>query len=204
MKKAKFLALALAGAITLMGAGYAAWSDSLTITSTVSTGYVDLYFISQNNNEITPSSNVITGSVTYTADTESELDANGNKHETTLQDNYDIATVTVGNMYPGSRATVNLKIKNNSTIPVKLTTDINSIQVTPPRGITINPVSVTYTPDNAQSPTTLLSSNVAGFKDKLIEEKTDITIIYEFVAGQDVIEETNYSFTVPLKFDQGV
>ncbi len=44
MKKTKFILLSLVAAMILMGAGYAAWSQSFTITSTVSTGelFVDI------------------------------------------------------------------------------------------------------------------------------------------------------------------
>ncbi|MCM1990232.1 hypothetical protein [Oceanirhabdus seepicola] len=44
MKKGKIIALALVGAITFMGAGYAAWQDSVTIESQVNTGSLDVRF----------------------------------------------------------------------------------------------------------------------------------------------------------------
>jgi hypothetical protein len=44
MKKGKVIALALAAAITSMGAGYAAWQDSVTIQSQVNTGSLDVRF----------------------------------------------------------------------------------------------------------------------------------------------------------------
>lgn len=44
MKKNKIIALALAAAITSMGAGYAAWQDSVTIQSQVKTGSLDVRF----------------------------------------------------------------------------------------------------------------------------------------------------------------
>jgi hypothetical protein len=42
LKKSKLIALALAGSITLMGAGYAAWQDSVQIRATVSTGHLNV------------------------------------------------------------------------------------------------------------------------------------------------------------------
>lgn len=44
MKKGKLIALALTAAITLTGAGYAAWQDKVTINSQVNTGNLDVQF----------------------------------------------------------------------------------------------------------------------------------------------------------------
>lgn len=70
MKKTKFLALTLVVAVMLMGAGYAWWSDTLVINSTVKTGIMDvnvqwanLHKPPYTNGEITHDEN----SVTFTA-----------------------------------------------------------------------------------------------------------------------------------------
>ena len=44
MKKSKIMAVALATAITVMGSGYAYWTQDLTITSTVDTGMLEVNF----------------------------------------------------------------------------------------------------------------------------------------------------------------
>lgn len=44
MRKYKFIALALVLAVMLMGAGYAYWTETLTISNTVSTGDLDVRF----------------------------------------------------------------------------------------------------------------------------------------------------------------
>lgn len=49
MKKNKIIAVALAGAIILMGAGYAAWQDNITIKTEVSTGNLDVQFCDFND-----------------------------------------------------------------------------------------------------------------------------------------------------------
>ncbi|MDD2505245.1 MAG: hypothetical protein PHF21_03095 [Bacilli bacterium] len=45
MKKSRLLALTLVVAVMLVGAGYAYWSEALTITSTVNTGELDVMFV---------------------------------------------------------------------------------------------------------------------------------------------------------------
>ena len=49
MRKPKFLALALVVAIMLMGAGYAQWTDVLTIENTVTTGDMNVEFVDQSS-----------------------------------------------------------------------------------------------------------------------------------------------------------
>jgi predicted ribosomally synthesized peptide with SipW-like signal peptide len=44
--KKKFLALTMASAVMLMGAGYAYWNDTLAIDNTVSTGEFNVKIVS--------------------------------------------------------------------------------------------------------------------------------------------------------------
>ena len=44
-EKTRFLVLSLAVAIMLMGAGYAYWTETLTISNTVTTGALELDFL---------------------------------------------------------------------------------------------------------------------------------------------------------------
>lgn len=124
MKKTRIMAFALVIAVMLMGAGYALWTDTLTIKNTVNTGHLNVDFISGS------------GTVTF----ENNTDANGlavasaDPVDFTVDDQ---ATITLKNLYPGAKATVTLKVKNNSTIPVKdgkfefTKTDADWLQITP-------------------------------------------------------------------------
>ncbi|SDJ94625.1 hypothetical protein [Natronincola ferrireducens] len=104
MKKTRFIALALIVAVALMGAGYAAWTDSIEINTTVNTGQLDVHFVDE---AILVLDDYVTGDVGYAQDGSGDND-------------WDIANVTFSNMYPGAVAKVTLKIANNSTIPVKM------------------------------------------------------------------------------------
>ncbi|WP_352420628.1 SipW-dependent-type signal peptide-containing protein [Proteiniborus sp.] len=97
MKRTKFLALALAVAVMLMGAGYAAWNETLVITNKVSTGNVDV--------------DMTSGSVNVTTD-------NLNNRTEEVEALEQQATITVTNLYPGAIAVATINVKNNSTIPV--------------------------------------------------------------------------------------
>lgn len=104
MKKTKLIALTLVVAIMMVGAGYAAWTDQLDINTTVNTGRLDLHFVDE---AVLNLADHVTGNVGY------EKDGSGDN-------DWDIANVTLSNLYPGAVAKVTLKIQNNSTIPVKM------------------------------------------------------------------------------------
>jgi len=109
MKRTKFLILALVVAIMMLGAGYAAWTDTLTITSTVETGTLDFELgdtaqinVYRNGNGDPEDPAVVPREASY-----NRIDEN-------------TATVTITNLYPGARAVVTIPYTNLSTIPVKV------------------------------------------------------------------------------------
>ncbi|MGF3105780.1 SipW-dependent-type signal peptide-containing protein [Rossellomorea sp. DUT-2] len=99
MKGTKLIAGALVSGMMLTGAGYAYWTDQVTVANTVSTGEFEVGFVNEggypkifgHTNEA-----YLTKSIT---------------HDPT------ITSVTVGNMYPGSYVRYETKIKNNGSIP---------------------------------------------------------------------------------------
>jgi len=105
MKKTKFLALVLVVAIMMMGAGYAAWQETLTINHTVSTGNVDVDLA--NGNIVVYSTEDAT---TPDGLTNRKAEVVGNEQE---------ATVRLTNLYPGAKVVATIPVTNNSTIPVK-------------------------------------------------------------------------------------
>jgi predicted ribosomally synthesized peptide with SipW-like signal peptide len=100
MKKTKVIALVLCAAIMLMGAGYAYWSDTLTINNTVATGEFKVEFI---DDQFYPKIFGASGE-TYTT-------------KTIVQNDAKTTTVEIGNMYPGRNIRYELKIQNNGTVP---------------------------------------------------------------------------------------
>lgn len=142
MKK-KFLALTMASAVMLMGAGYAYWTDTLNITNTVSTGKFDVMITDAHTGGGTSRAEMIetngTKSLAPGVDLESNSNAilNGSTVEWgnyVYSDSYigehqgtaecvatdfgpKSVTASVGNLYPGAGGNLYITIKNNGTIP---------------------------------------------------------------------------------------
>ena len=106
MKKTKVIALVLCVAIMLMGAGYAAWTDTLNVSTTVNTGDLDVEFVDLPGETELTLPIYTTGHVAYSQDLVSE---------------WDVATTTIDNVYPGGSFSMRYKMINSGTIPVKLT-----------------------------------------------------------------------------------
>lgn len=106
MKRTRILALVLAVAVMMMGAGYAAWTDTLTITHTVSTGELDVMFGD--------------GTVDFQADNDGVAEGTGFVTTDANDVNSSTATVTLSNLYPGAVATVTIPVENIGSIPAKL------------------------------------------------------------------------------------
>ncbi|WP_286724922.1 hypothetical protein [Pelotomaculum sp. PtaB.Bin117] len=111
MKNVKLLSLVMVVALVLMGAAYAAWSEDITINGNVQTGYLDTVFTAAASND--------TGT---TVDPGKTIDAGRTEVPTVIgADGVKDFEVAVTNGYPGYNATVDYTIKNNGTIPVRVT-----------------------------------------------------------------------------------
>ncbi|MCM1990230.1 hypothetical protein [Oceanirhabdus seepicola] len=108
MKKGKIIALALAAGITFMGAGYAAWTDSVTIQSTVATGKLQV--------DIDRTSTATFANIT---NTDNDNVASAGVGDITEIDANKGVKVTFDNLYPGATGHAEIYLDNISTIPVK-------------------------------------------------------------------------------------
>lgn len=134
MKKVKFLALTMVFAIMLMGVGYAAWNDIITINTTVKTAQFDIQFCADKMDK-----GVIDHQVPrYDGDAnirESQLYG----LEATIGNNPDIVNVTVENMYPGAIFWVKTQVKNLGDIEATL----NGLKINAPDNPLVNYLQVT-------------------------------------------------------------
>ena len=112
MKKVRFIALALVAAITLMGAGYAIWSDQTFATATVKTGKFDMS---------------ITKASVRTGDNELQNERHNPRwhsydwtHGKTIRFNSNEAVVEFSDLYPGGMVQIDLTHVNRGTLPAKL------------------------------------------------------------------------------------
>lgn len=85
MKRMRIIAIVLSAALVLSGAGYAAWTDNLTINGTVQTGKIDVNFkegtVSWNDNN----NGVAYGNVTVGSDKNTAAITLNNLYQVLLQ-----------------------------------------------------------------------------------------------------------------------
>ncbi|MFA9399087.1 MAG: hypothetical protein ACERKV_12605 [Clostridiaceae bacterium] len=102
MKKIRLLALSFIVSMSLMGAGYASWADSLVIGNTVSTGSLNMNFVNNAEYPKTLASEFVISSAVVSEDKKT-------------------VTVKLENLYPGAYAAFKLEGINAGTIPAKIT-----------------------------------------------------------------------------------
>ncbi len=152
MKKTRFLVLALAVAVMLVGAGYAWWNQSIEITSTVATGQLDV--------------NVESASIVAAPADAPYIDVS-----TPIEKSQYSAKLALKKMYPGAQATAYVTVRNTGDMKVKVDSPIFAIQDTNANGLElgkyINLSDVTFTPSLNGSdgvPVTLTPQyNILGF-----------------------------------------
>ncbi|MGB9802993.1 hypothetical protein [Desulfofundulus sp.] len=158
MKKVKFIGLALLLALALMGAAFAAWSNTLTGNATLETGTLD--------------SSIAPGTV---SDNDPEgLDV-ANVTATAGEDGKSIA-ITVNNAYPGYEARVPFTVSNNGTIPV----DVSDLTFT---GV---PEALTVTDDFGGANDLAPGGNTSGAITVKVGDGAEQHTTYTFTAKIDV------------------
>ncbi|WP_105619669.1 hypothetical protein [Vallitalea okinawensis] len=184
MKKSRILALVLAVAVMMMGAGYAYWSDAVTLTTTVSTAQLDLYF----DNTL--------DTVTFNSDNEDVAVGSVDYSGTADEPNSD-AVVVLDKLYPGATADLTLVILNDSTIPVQFSS-LGFSEETPIDGVTINK-SIKYDGTTYD----LESVNLSELPDIPAQEPIEVLIDIDVsTTGADVAENGSYSFSFNPTFTQ--
>ena len=114
MKKIGLIVLALVVALGALGAGYAAWTDALTITGTVNTGYVEIG-IREMGNDMGTGNGV--AAIVYENVGAEIKDLNQTGENTGY---YKGISYTVNNAYPDFADEFSFDVKNIGTIPVKI------------------------------------------------------------------------------------
>jgi archaellum component FlaG (FlaF/FlaG flagellin family) len=107
MKKSRFLALVLVASLSLVGAGYAYWTDALFVNSTVKTGTFDVEF-----------TKVKTEIVEHGDNKKAENYTNKDNPTIAKITNPNTATITIENLYPGKEVNYDIYVKNTGSIPV--------------------------------------------------------------------------------------
>ncbi|MHC1746885.1 MAG: hypothetical protein AB9856_00675 [Cellulosilyticaceae bacterium] len=103
MKKTKLLLGSAVLSVALLGTGYAYWTDSLTVNTTVDTAEFSVVMKDAITEKL--SSN------------DTEKDHNGPIDCKTIEVKNNIATLEFNNMYPGAHARYCIEVTNSGTIP---------------------------------------------------------------------------------------
>lgn len=109
------MALTMASAVMLMGAGYAYWTDSLNINNTVTTGELNVRFVdgTTRGGDDQAAPNHYWGAYVN----HEGLQAGHDGPVTVISDNEKSITTRVTNMYPGAYAQFFGTVENDGTIP---------------------------------------------------------------------------------------
>ena len=132
MKKPKMLVATLAAGVMLMGAGYAYWTQDLTITNTVSTGYLDFTM-----------ANVGATVSEYASVVSSGVDATDKNK----------VNIAVKDMYPGATAKITFDVNNTGTLKA-LVKNFEASDFTQKGSFIVNNFKVNGT-DQLSAPSTL-------------------------------------------------
>ncbi|HHY91587.1 MAG TPA: hypothetical protein GX503_07970 [Clostridiales bacterium] len=117
MQRTKFLALVLAVAVVLMGAGYAAWTDTFRVDSTIETGELSVELSDARNDS---DAKVKVFEVKKNEYREAEARDNINVVGPQIDSNKKKVTFQFKNLFPGTKAYTKFKAKNNGTVPAKI------------------------------------------------------------------------------------
>jgi hypothetical protein len=110
MKKLRILVLAAVVATSMMGVGYAAWTDGFQTTSTINTGELEVE-ISSFDSKIM---------VDYSTDTMRGLKDNLEVTPPSIDNEEQKITYAFKNLYPGTAAVTYLTAKNTGTMPAAI------------------------------------------------------------------------------------
>jgi lipopolysaccharide export system protein LptC len=129
MKSTRFILWVVVAAMVLMGAGYAAWSQTFTISSTVQTGELYVYIAETHTVEVQEADGE------YYTEGNSYLDLENLVTTTTSQnaagDETTISTLSykVGDVYPGTRIKTTFTFHNKGTLKARVIFDENNSYV---------------------------------------------------------------------------
>lgn len=116
MRKSRIIAIILAVAVMLMGAGYAAWTDTLEINNTVSTGNFNLQFACLDGGDY---DNINNPNAFNPGDSDYVNNGAPGSSQVQVIDDHNIS-FTHSNFYPGSGAWLKFRVLNSGTVPAKV------------------------------------------------------------------------------------
>lgn len=109
MRKIKLLCISFVAALSLMGIGFAAWQDDLTVFNTVSTGQLNIEFMKDSNGSASSIFSIDDARQDYVKLQPTEISDNNKK-----------LSISAKDLYPGAMVLYNSKAQNVGTIPAAI------------------------------------------------------------------------------------
>jgi hypothetical protein len=203
MKKTRFILLALVAAMVLMGAGYAAWSQTFTITSAVSTGELCVVVSEADEKDgIITSVKVDTngdgsyddeGGFVVVAPDEAAANYLPDGYPSATAENFDnnisALTYTIPKIYPGVQITSQVKFTNAGTIKTQTSVNTENCTVTNSTlfdalKITVNGTDISGTGGDKLSALANAIATAVGELEPGDNNSKTITIIQELPIGE--------------------
>lgn len=183
-------------AIMLMGVGYAAWTDKVTLNTTVSTGVFDVDFTNVSASAINEPD--IFGIDSQIKNLSGNLDATAIDNDTAS----DRIVVNAGNLYPGASFKVDAKVTNTGTIPAIL----NNVTATAGADaalLDLLEVTITYSDGPGNSANYVIySGTVSGLNEVLFPGRL-IDLGITPIENNDT-DSVTFEFSFPYETPEGV
>jgi len=178
MKKVGLLILVLVIALGALGVGYAKWSDTVTVSGTISTGSVSIGIKDAGVGDTGADPDFAPGVNSEGKNVASHVSTNGSQIGTTGW--YENITETISNAYPWYASSTTIEIMNLGTIPVK----IDDVRM---------PTTSFEDPDNLMA-FMQIDSFTLTYKDELNVTHTVTGDSYEDLAAYDSLQIPAQSF----------
>lgn len=205
MKKSKFIMLTLVAALALMGAGYAAWTQTFSINSIVQTGELFIKIENPINNLEVMKAGVYqpsTSGADYITLTTNPVATTDSEGKTTLAS----LTSVIDRMYPGTKVTSTLTFENLGTLKadaiVSGSVSNKDSQLWNDLVITVNGTVIAGAGDAKMTNLT----NAIAYAASSLEPNSgvrNVTIVQELpITSTDNTENQNLTWNVNFTFEQ--
>ncbi|MGI6707434.1 MAG: hypothetical protein ACOX6S_14805 [Clostridia bacterium] len=211
MKNTRLVLVVVVAALVLMGAGYAAWTQTFSIQSTVSTGEL---FVKVSEGEHKVEIENVDGEIAP-GETENFLEFSELHTETTTDKSGDITTLTelkftLEGMYPGVKQTSVLKFQNLGTL--KTVTELNGspsyegdITLLDKLDIRVNEGSL-ISGNGAEKLNNLAEAIRAAVGELDLEDLKTVTVVIELPLKENETDNSaeglSLTWEIPLIFEQ--
>jgi hypothetical protein len=185
MRKIGLFIIAIVLALGALGVGYAEWSQAMTITGTVETGWLGASFENPNPGSTPLSDGIATIEASVGSSSAGLEDGGGNLIN-------DVLTISVKNAYPGYTGKVYFDIYNTGSIPITVSVNEDDILI---RDINLDDASSYFGVVTSIDPSVVIPYGESG---NYHNDYVQISIPQAAVP----MEDSTYTISIPLTVNQ--